>query len=424
MTWGTGGRHIAPRGSLPWVTGSGSGSRAGRRPMRNRPVAGALRRSSRACAWLGRRDPADVPARCRSPSCRVRGDADARQIPAHRADVSALPRYPRRDSGRHRRRRADHPRVEARRAVAAEDVRRMLGGADETSPSGLRDRASLLLLTRLGLRAREVAALAVNDVDCHNGTVRVADVTEDTGRLARRLGVEIGQERVGDGVVAGVVAACDLDVVPAGRSRSRAPVRAGLAHAPTPAGSARAGSGRVASCRQSRIESLAPVVCMRSAGAASSAGTISWRLRSGAAYPVAAASAEPTHPRSAHAVRAEGLSPPTAMVLLSQPCGRSQWRSGPPAHFGGLVRAVEDRRQRREVAHGPAVVDPLAVDGGRVDGVVRRCSRRRSGETCSISVPNSPLNWGRPLATSSPRLTRRCRRRRADGRLITAVQSH
>ena len=80
-----------------------------------------------------------------------------------------------------------------RRAVAAEDVRRVLAGADETRPSGLRDRAILLLLIRLGLGAREVAALAVNDVDWHNWTVRVAGVTEDPGRLARRLGVEIGQ---------------------------------------------------------------------------------------------------------------------------------------------------------------------------------------------------------------------------------------
>ena len=60
------------------------------------------------------------------------------------------------------------------RAIAAEDVQRVLAAVDETRPSGLRDRAILLLLIRLGLRAGEVAALAVNDVDWHNGTVRVA----------------------------------------------------------------------------------------------------------------------------------------------------------------------------------------------------------------------------------------------------------
>ena len=60
------------------------------------------------------------------------------------------------------------------RAVAAEDVQRVLAAVDVTRPSGLRDRAILLLLVRLGLRAGEVAALAVNDIDWHNGTVRVA----------------------------------------------------------------------------------------------------------------------------------------------------------------------------------------------------------------------------------------------------------
>ena len=60
------------------------------------------------------------------------------------------------------------------RAIAAEDVERVLAAVDVTRPSGLRDRAILLLLIRLGLRAGEVAALAVNDVDWHNGTVRVA----------------------------------------------------------------------------------------------------------------------------------------------------------------------------------------------------------------------------------------------------------
>ena len=60
------------------------------------------------------------------------------------------------------------------RAVAAEDVERVLAAVDVTRPSGLRDRAILLLLIRLGLRAGEVAALAVNDIDWHNGTVRVA----------------------------------------------------------------------------------------------------------------------------------------------------------------------------------------------------------------------------------------------------------
>ena len=60
------------------------------------------------------------------------------------------------------------------RAVAADDVQRVLAAVDETRPGGPRDRAILLLLTRLGLRAGEVAALTVNDIDWHDGSVRVA----------------------------------------------------------------------------------------------------------------------------------------------------------------------------------------------------------------------------------------------------------
>ena len=60
------------------------------------------------------------------------------------------------------------------RALAADDVQRVLAAVDETRPGGPRDRAILLLLTRLGLRAGEVAALTVNDIDWHDGSVRVA----------------------------------------------------------------------------------------------------------------------------------------------------------------------------------------------------------------------------------------------------------
>ena len=60
------------------------------------------------------------------------------------------------------------------RAIADDDVQRVLAAVDETHPTGHRDRAILLLLSRLGLRAAEAAALTVKDIDWHNGTVRVA----------------------------------------------------------------------------------------------------------------------------------------------------------------------------------------------------------------------------------------------------------
>ena len=59
------------------------------------------------------------------------------------------------------------------RALADDDVQRVLAAVDETRSSGHRDRAILLLLSRLGLRAGEAAALTVKHVDWHNGVVRV-----------------------------------------------------------------------------------------------------------------------------------------------------------------------------------------------------------------------------------------------------------
>ena len=59
------------------------------------------------------------------------------------------------------------------RALADDDVQRVLAAVDETRPNDRRDRAILLLLSRLGLRASEAAALTVQDVDWHNGIVRV-----------------------------------------------------------------------------------------------------------------------------------------------------------------------------------------------------------------------------------------------------------
>ena len=69
------------------------------------------------------------------------------------------------------------------RALAPGDVQRVLATVDEGCSSGRRDRAILLLLSQLGLRAAEAAALTVKDVDWHNGSVRVAG----KGRRERQL---------------------------------------------------------------------------------------------------------------------------------------------------------------------------------------------------------------------------------------------
>jgi len=58
------------------------------------------------------------------------------------------------------------------RFIVAEDVERVIGSCNDYV-FGLRDRAVLLLLARLGLRASEVAQLKFADIDWRNGTIAV-----------------------------------------------------------------------------------------------------------------------------------------------------------------------------------------------------------------------------------------------------------
>jgi site-specific recombinase XerD len=58
--------------------------------------------------------------------------------------------------------------------LGAEAVERVLDTCDCTTTMGARDQAVLLLLARLGLRAGDVAALRLNDIDCEQGLLRVA----------------------------------------------------------------------------------------------------------------------------------------------------------------------------------------------------------------------------------------------------------
>lgn len=50
---------------------------------------------------------------------------------------------------------------------------RLIASLDSSSPRGLRDRAIILCMARLGLRASEVVALRLEDLDWRNATVRV-----------------------------------------------------------------------------------------------------------------------------------------------------------------------------------------------------------------------------------------------------------
>jgi site-specific recombinase XerD len=75
--------------------------------------------------------------------------------------------------------------------LSAETVEHVLASCDQATPIGARDRAVLLLLARLGLRAGDVAALKWTDIDWHDGTLRVAGKNRRETRLP--LPQEVGE---------------------------------------------------------------------------------------------------------------------------------------------------------------------------------------------------------------------------------------
>ncbi len=58
--------------------------------------------------------------------------------------------------------------------LSEEEVVRVIAACDGATPGRLRDRAILLLLVRLGLRAGDVARLRLSDIDWRQGTVQVS----------------------------------------------------------------------------------------------------------------------------------------------------------------------------------------------------------------------------------------------------------
>jgi site-specific recombinase XerD len=59
------------------------------------------------------------------------------------------------------------------RYLETADVERVIASCDLSKPCGIRDRAILLLLARLGLRAGDITAMRLDDLDWHAGTIRV-----------------------------------------------------------------------------------------------------------------------------------------------------------------------------------------------------------------------------------------------------------
>jgi site-specific recombinase XerD len=61
------------------------------------------------------------------------------------------------------------------RSITWNQVRQVLAGVDRRTPVGKRDYAILLLLVTYGLRAREVAALTLDDLDWQNSRLRIPE---------------------------------------------------------------------------------------------------------------------------------------------------------------------------------------------------------------------------------------------------------
>jgi Phage integrase family/Phage integrase, N-terminal SAM-like domain len=70
--------------------------------------------------------------------------------------------------------------------LSAAELARVLAACDGDQPARIRDRAMVLLLARLGLRAGDVAQLRLNDLDWAQGTIQVTGKGRYQVRLPRR----------------------------------------------------------------------------------------------------------------------------------------------------------------------------------------------------------------------------------------------
>jgi|SRR5215831_1939977 len=86
------------------------------------------------------------------------------------------------------------------RYLEAADVERLIDSCDVSTTHGVRDRAILLLLARLGLRAADIVAMQLTDLDWDASTVRV----QGKGRKAVRLPLP---QDAGDALLAYLVSA-------------------------------------------------------------------------------------------------------------------------------------------------------------------------------------------------------------------------
>jgi len=82
------------------------------------------------------------------------------------------------------------------RAISTDEVERVIAACDSKSESGLREKAIVLLLARLALRAGEVISLRIEDIDWVRGCILVR-----AGKTHRERSLPLSQE-VGDALAA------------------------------------------------------------------------------------------------------------------------------------------------------------------------------------------------------------------------------
>jgi integrase/recombinase XerD len=109
------------------------------------------------------------------------------------------------------------------RYLQSDDVERVIASCDATTPVGARDRAILLLLARLGLRAGDIFRLRLSDIDWKEASICVA------GKGRRQSTLPLTQE-IGDAIVAYIKDGRPQTDSTAMFIRSRAPFRAIASH--------------------------------------------------------------------------------------------------------------------------------------------------------------------------------------------------
>jgi len=109
------------------------------------------------------------------------------------------------------------------RCLPPEDVERLIASCDESSPVGKRDRAILLLLARLGLRAGDVVRLRLCDIDWKDAWLQVC------GKGRQQVRLPLNQE-VGQAIATYLQEGRPPTSIDAVFLRSRAPVRALRSH--------------------------------------------------------------------------------------------------------------------------------------------------------------------------------------------------